>query len=65
MERIKQQIVYDRADVNQLWSLIGFPGHAFHLQLFWILETVCSKSSLFKPEKTWLVDRYMQISVEK
>ena len=42
-----------------------FPGRAFHLPLFWILKIVCSKSSWFKPGKTWLVDRYMQISVEK
>ena len=42
-----------------------FPGHAFHLPLFWILDTVYSKSSWFKPEKIWLLDRYMQISVEK
>ena len=26
MERIKQQTVYDRADVNQLWSLIILSG---------------------------------------
>ena len=26
MERIKQQPVYDRADVNQLWSLIILSG---------------------------------------
>ena len=42
-----------------------FPGRAFHLQLFWILETMCSKSSWFKPERTWPGDRYMQIFLEK
>ena len=51
------------SNLSYLWC--RYPGRAFLLPLFWILETMCLKSSWFKPERTWPVDRYMQIFLEK
>ena len=37
------------SNLSYLWC--RYPGRAFLLPLFWILETMCLKSSWFKPER--------------